>query len=63
MYLSKFLFGDEAILVDIKESESDVGRVFPFPSLCCINLLEYNWNLLAEIWTQKQNQHAFIYCT
>ena len=42
MYLSKFLFGYEAILVDIKESESDVGRVLPFSSLRRVNLLEYN---------------------
>ena len=60
MYLRKFLFGYEAILVDVKESESDVGRVFPFPTPCCINLLEYNSNLFAKTWTQKQNQHAFI---
>ena len=32
-HLCKFLFGDESILVDVKESESDVGRVFPFPAL------------------------------
>ena len=43
--LSKFLFCDETILVDVKESESDVGRILPFSAFCRrLNLQEVDYN-------------------
>ena len=55
MYLGKLLFGYEAILVDVKESESDVGRVLSFPSLCCVNLLE------ASYWPKSEDNLQTLY--